>query len=249
MRNCESRNDWRRHIAMAAVMGCLAAPSVAQESRQGELAQQQDQKPLGPNGPSGGERVFDWIEDYLTSPNHWYVTFGNLMPSSGLAPGAGYRGVLGDVARVDVRGAWSVRDYTLAEGVVEIPLADERFELAAHAGWRDGTQLPFYGLGDDSLKDQRTSYGLQTVDLGASASFRPSRWFRLGAGASAMLLENSDGRGPFPSIDTVFDPRYGPRPAGQPGLPARGGDGRDRLARVAGLHTPRRLLRRDRASV
>ena len=195
---------------MAAVVSCVAAPAIAQESRSEERAQQQDQKPLAPNVPSGGERFFDWIENYVSSPDHWYVTFGNLMPSSGPAPGVGYRRVLGDVARVNVRGAWSVRNYTLAEGVVELPFADERFEVAGHARWRDGTQLPFYGLGDDALKAQRTSYALQTVDLGGSATFRPSRWFSIGAGASAMLVDNSDGRGRFPSIETVFDPSTAP---------------------------------------
>ena len=206
----ERRGDWRRRVAIAGVVSCLAAPAIAQDSRSEERARQQDQKPLTPNVRSSGERVFDWIENYVTSPNHWYVTFGNLMPSSGLAPGAGYRGVLGNVARFNVRGAWSVRNYTLAEGVVELPLADERFEVAGHARWQDGTQLPFYGLGADSLKDQRTSYALQTVDLGGRATVRPARWFSIGAGASAMLVENSDGRGRFPSIDTVFDPSTAP---------------------------------------
>jgi hypothetical protein len=205
MRRLKTCSTWTLRIVLAAVVSCLAVPAVAQESRSAELAKQQDQKPLAPNLPSGAERVFDWVENYLTSPNHWYVTFGNLMPSSGLAPGAGYRGVLGDVARVNVRGAWSVRNYTLGEGVVEVPFADERFEVAGYARWRDGTQLPFYGLGDDSLKDQRTSYALQTVDLGGRATVRPSRWFSVGGGASAMLLENSDGQGQYPSIQTVFD--------------------------------------------
>jgi hypothetical protein len=195
MRTLESRSAWTRRIVIAAAVSCLAAPAIAQESRSDERARQQDQKPLAANVPSVGERFFDWVEDYVTDPTHWYVTFGNLMPSPGVAPGLAYRGVLGDVARFNVRGAWSVRNYTLAESVVEVPFADERFAVAGHASWRDGTQLPFYGLGDDSLKDQRTSYALQTIDLGASATWRPSRWFSIGAGASAVLLDNSGGKG------------------------------------------------------
>ena len=132
------------------------------------------------------------------------------MPSSGYGPGAGYRGVLGDVARFNVGGAWSIKNYTLAEGAIAIPFADERFDIGAFARWRDGTQFPFYGLGDDSLKAQRTSYALQAVDLGGRATFRPSRWFSIGAGAAAMLVENSDGTGRFSSIETVFDPNTAP---------------------------------------
>jgi hypothetical protein len=189
---------------------CLATPAIAQQSRSEERARQQDEKPLAPSTRSGGERLFEWLEDYVTDPTQWYVTLGNLMPSSGLAPGAGYRGILGDVARFNVRGAWSIRNYTLAEGVIEVPFADERFEVAGFARWRDGSQLPFYGVSDESLKDQRTSYALQTVDLGGTATLRPSRWFSVGAGAGALLLENGVGKGRYQSIETVFDPSAAP---------------------------------------
>ena len=210
MREREGRSSWRLRVAIAGVVSCLASPAIAQQSRIDERARQQEQKPLAPNVASGGERIFDWLEDYLLSPNQWYVTFGNLMPSSGLAPGAGYRGVLGDVARFNVRGAWSVRNYTLAQGVVEIPFADERIAVAGHARWRDGTQLPFYGLGEGSSEDLRTSYGLQTVDFGGGVTMRPLPWLSIRGGASGMLFETDSGKGSRPSIETVFGPSTAP---------------------------------------
>jgi outer membrane translocation and assembly module TamA len=51
---------------------------------------------------------------------------------------------------------------------------------------------------------------LQTVEFGGRATVRPARWFSIGAGASAVLVENSDGSGSFPSIETVFDPSTAP---------------------------------------
>ena len=197
-------------IAIVGLLICLASPAIAQESRVDELTRQRDEKVLTPNVPGEAERFFDWVEQYVTSPNQWYVTFGNLMPSSGLAPGAGYRRVLGDVARINVRGAWSVRSYTLAEAVVDAPFANERIVLSGRARWRDGNQLPYYGLGDGSSKEQRTSYALQIVDAGGSATVWPSRWFSIGAGASAMQIETSVGEGRFPSIEAVFDPSTAP---------------------------------------
>ena len=197
-------------IIIAGLVTCLAVPAIAQESRVDELARQRDEKVLTPNVAGEAERFFDWVERYVTSPNQWYVTFGNLMPSSGLAPGVGYRRVLGDVARFNLRGAWSVRSYTLAEAVVEAPLADERIVLSGRARWRDGNQLPYYGVGDGSSKDQRTGYAMQIVDAGGSATFWPSRWFSIGAGASALLIETSVGKGRFPSIETSFDPTTAP---------------------------------------
>ena len=205
-----SHRGWPLLVITTTFVTCLATPAIAQQSRTEERARLQDEKPLAPSIRSGGERVFDWLETYVTDPSHWYVTLGNLMPSSGLAPGAGYRGVLGDVARFNVRGAWSIRNYTLAEGVIEVPLADERFAIAGIARWRDGSQLPFYGVSDESLKDQRASYALQTVHFGGTATLRPSRWFSVGAGAEALLLENSIGKGRYPSIETVFDASAAP---------------------------------------
>ena len=216
MRRLESRWAWKRQIVATAIVGGLAAPVVAQESRTEERARQQSEKPLAANEATSGERFFGWLEDYLSDRDHGYVTVGNLMPSSGFAPGLGYRGVIGDFARFNVRGAWSVRNYTLGEGVVEIPLPDERFELGGLARWRDGSELPFYGLGDTSTKAQRSSYALQTVDLGGSATWRPARWFHIGAGASAMLVESGNGDGRYPSIETVFDPSTAPGLQAQP---------------------------------
>src|SRR5688572_4486799 len=209
-RQYPQHREWPLLVMITGLLTCLATPAMAQQSRTEERAQQQEQKPLAPNITSGGERFFVWLEEYVTAPTQWYVTLGNLMPSSGLAPGAGYRGVLGDVARFNVRGAWSIRNYTLAEGVVEFPFADERFTVAGFARWRDGSQLPFYGLSDESLKDQRASYALQTVDFGGTATVRPSPWFSIGAGADALLLENGGGKGRYRSIETVFDPNTAP---------------------------------------
>ena len=210
--NLKTYRVWRVLLITTALLACVRTSAVAQESGSEERVRQQGQPPLAPSGPSGGERLFEWLENYVTSPSHWYVTFGNLMPSSGLAPGAGYRGVLGDVARFNVRGAWSIRNYTLADGVVEIPFADERFAVSGRARWRDGTQLPFYGLGAASLKVQRSSYALQEVNIGSGVTYRPSPWFKVGAGAEAMLLESGAGDGRYRTVEAVF------APAAVPGL-------------------------------
>ena len=194
-----------RRLLVAAALSCLAEPAAAQESRAEERARQQEQKQVTPDVPSRSERFFDWLEDYLLSPNHWYATFGTVMPSSGLGPGAGYRGVLSDAARFNVRGAWSVRNYTLAEGVLEVPLADDRIGIRGHALWRRGNQLPFYGVGGASSFEERTSYGLETIDLGLGAAVRPSTWLRLEASTSLILLDSGRGTGRHPSIETVFE--------------------------------------------
>ena len=214
----ESRSAWKLRIAIAAVVSCLAAPAIAQESRSDERAQLQNQKPLVPNVPSGGERFFDWIENYVTSPNHWYVTFGNLMPSSGLAPGAGYRGVVGDVARFNLRGAWSVRNYTLAEGVVEVPFADDRFEVAGSRGLarrhpasvlRSGRRLVERPADQLRAADRRPRgpRDLSAVTLVQHRSRRVGHAGRKQRRQGTLCFNRNGVRS-----------EYGPGPAGQPGL-------------------------------
>ena len=180
MRRLESR--WRVETPKSPspiVVAVSRRPAIAQESRSEERAGSRSEKPLAANVPSGGERFFDWLEDYLTEPGPWVRHVRQPDAELGICAGPGYRGVLGDVARFNVRGAWSVRNYTLGEGVVEIPFADERFEV----GWsRDAgaTAASFRSTAWATTRRKRNvrSYALQTVDLGGSATWRPSRWFQ-----------------------------------------------------------------------
>ncbi len=190
-------------LALAVLSG--ARPAAAQ-SRAEEIAKQQAARraTLRPNEANRAERLLDWFEDHYTDPNTGYVTFGGIYPSGGFAPGLGWRHAAGQ-ARFNVNGAYSVRSYKLAQTSVEFPeLAGGKFHFGTHARWVAATQVPFYGLGNDTLKEARTSYGLRTLDVGADAIFRPVRWFHLGAGVAADRRENREGTGRRrPSIETV----------------------------------------------
>lgn len=184
----------RRTLTLAAIATVtLAATAAAQELRSDERVRQQERKPLAANVSTTGERVFEWLERYLTSSNRWYVTIGNLMPSSGFAPGLGYQGLIGETAHFNVRGAWSIRNYSLAEATLSKPLAGDRMEIGAHARWRDGKTLPFYGIGDDTRKEHRGTYALRNADAGITASLSPTRWFRLSADATVASFEEAAG--------------------------------------------------------
>jgi hypothetical protein len=191
-------------LLLTGLFGLAASPASGQQSRADEIAQQQAEKSeqLRPNTASGMERALDWFEDHFTNPNTAYLTFGGIYPSGGFAPGVAVRRAFGH-ARLNVGGAFSVRSYKLAHASLNFPeLADDKLEVETRARWIDATQVPFYGLGNDSVKDDRVNYGLRSLELGGRATFKPVFWYRIGAGIASRRLENREGVGRRPSIET-----------------------------------------------
>jgi hypothetical protein len=201
-----------RSISAALLAAVLITPQVsAQESRADELARQQADKSrqLTPNTPTGTETALDWLESYFTDPNTVYLTFGGLYPSGGFAPGLAVRRAFGH-ARFNAGGAYSLRGYKLGHVSLNFPeLAGNKLEIETRARWTDATQVPFYGLGGESLKDDRVNYGLRSLDVGGSAAFKPVKWFRMGGGIALRRLEDRAGKGTRPSIETFAAPPPG----------------------------------------
>ncbi|HJR59311.1 MAG TPA: BamA/TamA family outer membrane protein [Vicinamibacterales bacterium] len=180
----------------------------AQDSRADEIARQQAQKNqhLTPNTPTRTESALDWLEGYFTDPNTVYLTFGGLYPSGGFAPGIAVRRAFGH-ARFNAGVAYSLRNYKLGHVSLNFPeLAGNKLEIETHARWTDATQVPFYGVGGDSIKDERVNYGLRSLDAGGSAAFKPVPWFEIGGGAAARRIEDRAGEGTHPSIETFVSP-------------------------------------------
>jgi hypothetical protein len=194
----------RAILLLTSLICLIGAPVSGQQSRADEIAQQQAQKStrLRPNTAGGTERALNWFEAHFADPNTAYLTFGGIYPSGGFAPGAAVRAAFGH-ARFNAGGAYSVRSYKLAHASLNFrELADDKLEIDTRARWVDATQVPFYGLGNGSIKDDRVNYGLRSLELGGSATLKPLSWYRIGAGIASRRLENLEGVGRRPSIET-----------------------------------------------
>jgi hypothetical protein len=190
----------------------LHAPALAQDTRAGEIAARQAEKSkrLTPNEASGGERVLEWFEHHFTDPSTVYVTFGGVYPSAGLAPGIAWRHAAGH-ARFNVGGAWSTRNYKTAYASLRFPeLANNTLEIDTNTRWLDATQVPFYGIGNDTIREDRVNYGLREAMGGARLTLKPVRWFRIGGGADYRQIEDRAGVGTRPSIETLHTPASAP---------------------------------------
>ena len=199
-------------FVLVAVSLLAGTPAARAQTRADELAAQQAEKNkrLAPNEPGFVERALNRFERNFNDPDTTYLTFGGLYPSAGFAPGYAYRNAFGH-ARLDLGVAYSVKAYKLAHASLRFPsLADDHLAIETHVRWTDATQVPFYGMGNDTVRAARVSYGLTSLDLGGNAVFRPTRWYRIGVGLAALRIEDQEGAGTRPSIETVHTPASAP---------------------------------------
>src|SRR3972149_5180218 len=122
-----------------------------EESREASLAIEQEKKSktTRPPQPDKAEAIARKVEGiFLNDPSGWYPNFASVYHGGGLTGGAGYRRHFGDNSFWDIKGLYSVLNYKLLEGSVESKdHAAKRLSFGSRQGWRDATQVAYYGLG------------------------------------------------------------------------------------------------------
>jgi hypothetical protein len=185
----------------------------AQDSRAAIIAAAQEEKArtAAPYVPSRTERTIVALErTFLQDPNGFYPYFASVYSGGGFTLGAGYRQFYGDRTHADVKGLYSVKNYKLLEVSTDSwGHADRRLDLHARAGWRDATQVAFYGIGMATPED-RSNFGMKQAYIAGSADVRPVPWtvFRAGMSYEDFTLES--GAGSSPSIEQVHSPASAP---------------------------------------
>jgi hypothetical protein len=191
----------------------LASPVHGQDTREAEWTAQQQQKAstAKPYEPSAAER---WLiagrREFIEQPAGFYPYFASVYSGGGFTLGAGYRTYLNDRTHVDVKGLYSIKSYKFLELSMDSwGHADGRVDLHARTGWRDATQVAFYGLGIDS-SDFRSNFRLKQWYAGAEAQARPAWPLVFGAAITYEDYELSEGKGTAPSIEEIFTPATAP---------------------------------------
>jgi hypothetical protein len=198
----------------AAVLALTLVPgAVAQETRAEEIAAEQARKAaeLKPYEPGAAEQ---WAvrlrREFLMDPSGFYPYFASVYSGGGFTLGAGYRQFFGDRTHWDVKGLYSIKSYKFIEFTTDSwGHAKGRVDLHGRAGWRDATQVAFYGLGIES-PDNRTNFRLKQGYLGGDVQLRPARFVVLGAGLTFEDYTLQEGQGTQPSIEDVFTPATAP---------------------------------------
>ena len=220
----------RRTVALVVTMALALAPrmGLAQDTREAALEQQRAEKAkqVEPYNPGKLERALLWYKEVnpvekLAPHNGFYLQYGfQFKPvGSGLGLGGGYRhDLFHRNARIDLGAGITLRNYQMLLADFSLPyIADNRFELGVHALYRHNPQEDFWGIGPDSLNDDRVSYRVNFTNYEVRAIARPVPW--LEAGTHVGWLSGSIGPGTdtrFPTIEDVFTDADAPGLAAQP---------------------------------
>jgi hypothetical protein len=198
--------------ALAALL--VAAPVSGQERRADTLAAEQARKAAEPPPftPAPGERIVKAIEQVLYgTPDGFYPYLASVYSGGGFTGGVGYRDYVGDSAFWDVKGLYSIKGYKMVEATAAtFGLMDGRLALGARTGWRDATEVGYYGLGEESTRGDRANFGFEQTWAGGDARFQPTSWFRTEASLLFEKYSQSPGEGSHPSIETVYTPATAP---------------------------------------
>ncbi|MGE0812264.1 MAG: BamA/TamA family outer membrane protein [Vicinamibacterales bacterium] len=198
---------------LSLLIAGVAAPAAAQpqpSTREAEIAAAQSEKAqaLEPYEPSRGEALVIKAEEFLNNTfRYWHPYLTPAYQGGGFAPGAGYTFYTSPFTTLDLRGSYSVRSYKKAEAEFSAPrLLSRRASLSIAAGWREATQVAFFGLGRDSREGDRTNFGFEQPYVSASFSVRPARKvLTLEGGAEwTQWKTRAASGGRAPSIETRY---------------------------------------------
>jgi hypothetical protein len=183
-----------------------------------EQAQAEKVKTLHPYPVTTFERIMNKVEDITVGGGlHWHPFLENAYRGGGFALGVGYMHHVSPYNLLDVRGSYSLRSYKRAEVEFMAPrIFRRRGSLSLLGGYREATQVGFYGIGTDSVKDDRANYAFDRWYGSATMTVRPTRGLlMLRGGVELTEWNQKPGEGTAPSVETVYDP------ATLPGLGSR----------------------------
>jgi len=194
----------------------MSVPAIvsAQETRAGAIADEQARKAkeLAPREPPFAEKLVLAAHKLMVlQPAGVYPYFDSVYSGGGFTLGAGYRHFTGDRTHVNVAGLYSLPGYKLIDaGVASRGLLSGRLDLRASAGWRDATQVAYYGLGIESPADAGAAFRMQQAYGGGDVTLRAKRWLLLTAGAGYEDYTIKDPTGDFISVESTFSPEAAP---------------------------------------
>jgi outer membrane protein assembly factor BamA len=212
-----------RAIVFMAVCAC-ATSAGAQDNRLTDVSPPPTltQTPL--RGPGPLARGYLWAETRVdgASPasDGFFPEFGGIVPGGGIAVGPGYRHHLfGERAVVSASAAVSPRRYTMMRSQIAWPqLFRHRLSIGGEVKYQDFTQINFFGIGDRSLKSDRTDYRLRDLDALAFSTVRFKPWLSV-TGRAGLLQRLTIDRGLstlYPSTAERFDEFTAPGLTEQP---------------------------------
>jgi hypothetical protein len=204
----------------AAVVLCAAAlPSLASAqdtdatpTRAATIEETQAAKAAAthPYEPNEVEKWVDRFEThFVNGPLQLHPFFNSAYSGGGFTLGAGYAFHPSSYSILDVRGSITFSGYKRIEAAYVAPrLFNRRGTFSATGGWREATQVGFYGIGtENTSKNNRANYSFDQPYGSAYLDFWPTRKLLfLRGGVEISQWRQGPGSGDDPSVDEVYTP-------------------------------------------
>jgi hypothetical protein len=198
--------------AAQAAQPKVAPPQASQppaDSRQAEIEQRQAEKAktLHPYESNKAERIFERLDAVLAGGSlKWHPFFQSAYAGGGFTLGLGYAQYVSAYNLLDVRGSYTIAGYKRVEAEFIAPrMFNRRGHLSVLGGWREATQVGFYGIGTNTSKDDRTNYLFNQPYGSAVLTVHPTRRFlMLRGGVEYSQWSQESGQGSHPSVEERY---------------------------------------------
>jgi hypothetical protein len=209
--------DAHSETAAATPAGAQAAPA---GSRQAAIEQEQAAKvpQLRPYTPNKVEKYFERFDAVIAGGTlKWHPFFESAYSGGGFTLGVGRANYVSAYNFIDARASWTFSNYKRAEVEFVAPrIFNRRGRLSVLGGWREATQVGFNGIGNDTQPEDETNYLFQQPYGSTLLTLYPARKvLLLEGGVEYSRWSQKPGKGPDPSVETVYTPET------LPGLGAR----------------------------
>jgi Omp85 superfamily domain len=201
-------------VAMAAASTRAAAAQSPPQpapapTRQAAIEQEQAAKVpnLHPHAPNEAEQIFERIDTLLEGGAlRWHPYFESAYSGGGFTLGVGHVNYVGGYNYIDARGSYTISGYKRAEVEFVAPrLFNRRGQLSVLGGWREATEVGFYGIGTNTSEDDRTNYLFQQPYASGLLSVFPTRRIlMLRGGLELSRWSQESGEGSVPSVEERY---------------------------------------------
>jgi hypothetical protein len=202
-----------RSAVLAIALGSTT-PLLAQQdppTREAAIEQTEAEKArhLHPYVPSKGERVMNKAEAILEGTPTWHPFFESAYSGGGFTLGIGRLFFVSPYNTIDVRGSYSILGYKRAEAEFIAPrLFHRRGSLSVLGGWREATQVDWFGTGMNTKVQDLTNFGFQQPYGSALLTLWPTReYLMLRGGVEMTQWKEEPGQGSTPSVEKVYTPQ------------------------------------------
>lgn len=222
----------RLWVIFGAVL--LAVPGLAAAGQQAEsagersalLSAERDKKAeeTAPPERSVVERALYWYDNQYVLPkitagwNGFRLAGGRFPAGAGTAAGVAFNRAPSPRLTIDGHAAYSTRGYRRASaGVTVKPIGAAPLDVHLGGQYYEHPQEDFFGLGPNSLEENRSDYLLEATEANAELRWKPATWIDIAGGMSFIspkVGEGTDTR--FPSTGLQFNPSDLPGYQAQP---------------------------------